>query len=382
MKLRIGYRAFTQPFAMLALSLAVLGIAAPLAAAQIAAEQQSGVVAFVTAEKLNVRSGPAAGFPVVAVLGNGVQVEVTGRNSDASWVRIRAVGAPEGWSSTLYLSQGISYAQVPVIAVQTEEGTQTFVPQAFVTTSFANIRTGPSVGYSIVEVLPYNTGMNLIGRNVDGVWVKVRLESGREGWISTTVIQANVAIFSLPVGTVDVNEPAPTVVPPVGPSNSPLPVPLNPSGNTAIVIAESLNVRGSPSIGSFVVATVQLYNPVIMLARTGDNSWTRIRMSTGQEGWVSSVFLSFNPTDFANLPVEGVSEPFGVVTTGSLNVRTGPAPTFNIVQTVQAGNTFLLIGRNADGSWLKVKLASASEGWASSLYITTSVPIFSLPVTQ
>ncbi|NLX08210.1 MAG: SH3 domain-containing protein [Chloroflexi bacterium] len=72
--------------------------------------------------------------------------------------------------------------------------------------------------------------------------------------------------------------------------------------------------------------------------------------------------------------------PTGTIATGALNVRSGPGTAYNVVTSLYRGTQLSLIARNADASWLKVIVPGGVQGWASSGFIATGYPIFSLPV--
>jgi dipeptidyl aminopeptidase/acylaminoacyl peptidase len=84
---------------------AAQGAASPPAARAItAAGAAVGLPAIVTsgAERLNVRSGPATGFAVVATLAPGAEVQAVARNVAADWVQLAQAGSP-GWVSAAFL---------------------------------------------------------------------------------------------------------------------------------------------------------------------------------------------------------------------------------------------------------------------------------------
>ncbi|MEZ4726017.1 MAG: PA14 domain-containing protein [Caldilineaceae bacterium] len=55
---------------------------------------------------------------------------------------------------------------------------------ALVTSAGLNLRTGPSVAYSVIRALPAGTGVTVLGRNAGGDWLYVRLSNGVEGWVA------------------------------------------------------------------------------------------------------------------------------------------------------------------------------------------------------
>lgn len=56
---------------------------------------------------------------------------------------------------------------------------------------------------------------------------------------------------------------------------------------------------------------------------------------------------------------------------GTLNVRSGPGPQFDIIGQLAAGDQLPVDGRTADGAWLRVRLPDGQTGW---------VPVFAVIV--
>jgi hypothetical protein len=52
-----------------------------------------------------------------------------------------------------------------------------------------------------------------------------------------------------------------------------------------------------------------------------------------------------------------------VVNTRALNVRSGPGTVYPIIGGVKAGDELTVIGKNEDGSWLKIQTDDIEEGW-------------------
>jgi hypothetical protein len=54
---------------------------------------------------------------------------------------------------------------------------------------------------------------------------------------------------------------------------------------------------------------------------------------------------------------------------GSVNVRTGPGTTYNVVTTVNTGDVFLMIAENDGGAWINFLLPDGREGWIASFLV-------------
>jgi hypothetical protein len=67
-----------------------------------APEDQEGALVVVTAPRLNVRSGPGDGFEVIAVIDQGLSLEI--RGSAADWLYVKMPDGRHGWVLETYTS--------------------------------------------------------------------------------------------------------------------------------------------------------------------------------------------------------------------------------------------------------------------------------------
>jgi len=72
--------------------------------------------------------------------------------------------------------------------------------------------------------------------------------------------------------------------------------------------------------------------------------------------------------------------PFAVVTIPRLNVRAAPSTVAPVVGQVTAEERVTILGRNGDGTWLRVEAASGVSGWVFAEMTQPSVPITALDV--
>lgn len=236
---------------------------------------------------------------------------------------------------------------------------------ATIGTGALNVRSGPGIGYGVVTVCYQGQVVTMIGRNSNNSWVKIRLGTGHEGWVSAPYIIPTVAIASLPLAD--------------GSSTTPPPS----TAASGTVATGALNIRSGPGVGYGTITAVYRGTAFTLLGRNGDGSWAKIRLSSGTEGWVNASLITANVA-ISTLPVLDSSTPTttpgGVVATGALNVRYGPGVSYGVIQAIQQGNYFTLLGRNNDSSWVKIRLISGTEGWVNAALITPSVAVSTLPV--
>jgi uncharacterized protein YgiM (DUF1202 family) len=174
-------------------------------------------------------------------------------------------------------------------------------------------------------------------------------------------------------------------------TTAPTPTPqVPPTGATATVASQLLNVRQGPSVSTSVLVVLTKNQIVSLLARNAETTWVRVNTPTGVQGWVYAPLLQ---TSYAlsNLPIgQGLPStpaPSGPTATVSnavyaLNVRSGPGVSFGVVTAIQRTTQVTLIGRNTFSTWLKVRLSNGTEGWSSATYLTTTYNISNLPVAN
>lgn len=151
---------------------------------------------------------------------------------------------------------------------------------------------------------------------------------------------------------------------------------------TATVNTGALNLRSGPGISYGVVFSVYRGTVLTLLARNADASWVKVRLDNGIEGWVNSGYIA-TAYPLRNLPLEGTGGPVGItatVTSYALNVRSGPGISYARLTSIPRGTLMTLLARTADGSWVKVLLATGVQGWVNTGYIAPSAPITSLPI--
>jgi CRP-like cAMP-binding protein len=72
----------------------------------------------------------------------------------------------------------------------------------------------------------------------------------------------------------------------------------------------------------------------------------------------------------------------GVVQAAVAWVRGGPSPDFKAVAKLNQGDKISLLGRNADGAWVQVKMSDGTDGWTEAKYIDTKVKVDALELVK
>ena len=160
-------------------------------------------VAKITAELVNLRSGPGDEYDVLEIIPAGEQVELVGKTQNGAWIMARVADGEKGW---IYrdLLQPEAGAQMMVL---TPPPTPTPSPPK-ISVELANLRTGPGAVYDLITMLSQGSVFIPEARNQAGDWVFGASEAGEEGWLFTELLDHLDYLNSLPV-----HAPPPTPTP-------------------------------------------------------------------------------------------------------------------------------------------------------------------------
>lgn len=179
-------------------------------------------------------------------------------------------------------------------------------------------------------------------------------------------------------------------VPVVGATPVPTP-PSQPTGVTVTVRAGQLNVRNAPSTSGAILSRISQNQVFPALGINPARTWVQIN-ANGTVGWVSSAWVILNNTslpvitDTTPLPVLTVQPPTSgpVVTAAPYNVRIrlGPGTQFGDIARLRAGQSAVLIGRNASNTWWQINF-NGIIGWVSASFtpVQGGVDLNTIPIT-
>jgi len=284
------------------------------------------------------------------------------------------------------------------IGLVTVQSTSAQSATAVINTGALNVRSGPGTQFSVVDVVYQGQVVTMIARTTDNSWVFIRTPNVVDGWVNASYIIPSVPINTLPI----IGAITPTPTPP--PTNTPVPgttpTPVQPIYATAVVNTGALNVRSGPAPTYTILTAVYQGDILVMLGRNGDGSWIYISTPSNVVGWVNAKYV-IPSIPIANLPIIGPVAPTpvpgtatpipptppptavpssAVVTTGSLNVRSGPGLSYSRADGLDYGQYVTLMGRNLDTTWIKVTTPNGKQGWVNGKYIATTLNMNTLPV--
>ncbi|MBU4235408.1 MAG: SH3 domain-containing protein [Proteobacteria bacterium] len=119
-------------------------------------------------EKVSLRTGPGEKYNVKWEFGNGFPVKILSKKG--KWTKVQDFENDSGWVYTSMLNNK------PHIIVKVNKGKNIKI----------NIRSGPGPKYSVVGKAYY--GVVFEKKEQKKGWVKVRHESGLEGWIEKSLV--------------------------------------------------------------------------------------------------------------------------------------------------------------------------------------------------
>lgn len=384
--------------AALVLAAALIVLIAAFIPAQTALAQTA--TGSVTSGALNVRSGPSAGYPIVATVYQGDVVTLLGRSSNSSYLYIRTALGTVGWASSQFIANSVPLNTLPVQAPAELSGE---------ITGTVSLRTGPGVTYDRIGVLQPLDKVGILARNADTTWVFVRLASGQTGWMSSGFVNADASFLDLPVST------SGTV--PVFTGSI--------AGGIAGTSTDFQRIGAGPRNTSATVTFIDNGAKVQALARNEAGDWVYVLFNEDSLGWATRSTFDFK-TDPLTLPVvaegdvptgEGLDDavlasvgvtvatlpavisttpptttlpPLSLTTATSANATskqflrfgTGPRNESTTVTFLDGGQSVTLLGRNEAGDWLYVFFNGDSLGWSEATNFTTAIDVMTLPLRK
>ena len=161
------------------------------------------------------------------------------------------------------------------------------------------------------------------------------------------------------------------------PSETPLPPPPQPTiAPVEGTASTQINVRAQPSTASDVLGIIAANTKVEIVGKDPGGNWWQINYPQGVEGkgWVTAQYVT--TAGKPDVPVIGgdTSNPASgnsAVVIQQLNVRSGPATSFNSLGILNANDVVNLTGKNSNGSWLQITFAEGPDGkgWVNAGFV-------------
>lgn len=341
---------------------------------------------------LNIRSGPNAGYSIVATVPGGTELSVLGRAEDNVWYLVQG-DFGQGWLNNQFVLFRGDFSTVPLIdelVLIGEDGLPTNLGQGGGAALSTSVATGRSV-----------TGVTLVGKDMH-----------EQPTYDSIIINSSVptdptTVYPLLATQQDSNGTLWYLVdvPFVGRGWMDLVDfrPLECAADSVGVLHQEANIvfdgfsnqdsyllpvgieffitgrRGEQAIIELMDGTAGLVRAEAVSPRTGVTS-----VCDGVTATVSSTTLGTTSTAgvTTTTTIPQVTGNRVVVNTGNLNVRSGPGAGFSTVATVPGATELAVIGRATDGVWLFVE-GTFGQGWVNSQFVLfrgnyASVPVLDL----
>lgn len=132
------------------------------------------------------------------------------------------------------------------------------------------------------------------------------------------------------------------------------------------ITSGALNVRSGPSTGSAVVASLGKGSAVTLLSQSG--AWWQVEYAKGKFGYCHGDYITV-----------GQGTPVSVaISSGSLNVRSGPGTSYSRVGSLSKGEVVLQL--STSNGWAKVLYHGTKTGYVSTQYLSGTRGSISLAV--
>jgi len=269
----------------------------------------------VTGTILHLREGPGLSYPIITTLEEGDSLTSIGREGD--WIQVK-VGDYEGWVAS-WLTASINEQQTI---------DKTVISQV----DRLNIRTEPDLSSPVLGQLSTGNQAALISEN--GAWAKINW-NGLVGWVSSDYVTINETTEkTTPDEVVEVSTTT-----------------TEPKGTTFTILVDTLNVRKKADLTSKKVGTVSNGQSFKVLAQ--EHNWVQIQYSDKKTGWVYSFYGTFSNT--VKTPSKASSSPASTsaletvtIIYNGTNLRTDASTTADVVERVDAGQTYPIVGAKDD----------------------------------
>lgn len=279
---------------------------------------------------VNMRSGPATSYAVVAVIGAGKAVEASGTVTNG-WYQVTS-GGKTGWIYKTYLkaaSSGSTSTTAPSTTAPAASGTAT-------TTAAVNVRSGPGTTYAVLGVAAKGTTLSTTG-TVSGGWTQV-VYSGSAAWISTSYLTKSSATTPAITGQLK---------------------------TTAELYLRTGGTLESPADGLLPA------NSIVDATGKTTAEYSEI-VYGGKVRWIATRYTTAVTTTSPSVPGTPTATGTVYVTVGTLNVRATSAADGEIVGTVSRGAALPTTGVTTSDRTQVIYLNAAR--WVYTPYVSTSKP--------
>ncbi|MBW5468441.1 SH3 domain-containing protein [Brevibacillus formosus] len=365
-KLRISERmsiVFVRQKILRSILTVVCAISLPVSAAWAAGSVQ------VTADKLNVRSGPSLQDAIVTTLPNKTVLPVISTKND--WIQVKLPNGQSGWVANWLVSSQQQQKQ------QQQKPATVSAKQVESTTTNLNVRSGPGQTYAVVQTINPGTRYPIVQTN--GEWLQIQLNAGTKGWVANWLVkEVGAGQAVAPPSTVS----TPPTTNPAGTGSQPKPPAVQ---GASLILDFAPYVYATPDASTPAIGQLHAGEKITVLNR--QNGWIQFPYD-GVNAWLSTDQTNPN-TSQPTLPENGngntqpqtgqpsSSSQSATVKTDGLNLRSEPNTTSAIQATLPAGSKLTVLEKQED--WYRINTADGKTGWVAGWHITVNQPSMPTP---
>lgn len=328
-----------------------LSFSKPAAASAGASASSSGPVpCWVEPAVINVREKPDIGAGVVRQLPQGTKMFVTGR--DGAWRKVHTLGGTSGW------------VRVDLLTFDADKGRKlsptakapTTARPAWISANVANVRNGPSAGYSRIGQFTRGAKVYMVGHQDD--WVRVKSPNGT-GWVHADLLETDIARGRrlASAGT---------------------------ERDKAYCVGTVVNLRAGPSTSHGELGEVR--QGATLWIRAEQNNWCKVQTQDGKTGWIAGWYVRRHAARSTVAPEPGSSpapktymtrfpastrkatrvgiQPFKAwIAEDHTNIRYGPSVEKDVKFQLDRRTQVMVV--DTEGQWCKIQAPSGNTGWAA-----------------
>ena len=307
--------------------------------------QASAEIPAKTNAYVNLRSGAGTDYGALRIVREGTELTVT--NTDNSeWYAVRLQDGTTGYIYAVYLDLG-DVQSTPTKKPGTTQKPDSDTIATAVTTAAVNLRSGPATSKNSQGVLAAGTAVT-VTEKTSSEWYAVTLENGKKGYIYSKYLREDAAAST---------------------------------GETAGATTTYVNLRSGAGTSYYSKGTLKAGTELTVTDRS-DLQWYAVKLPDGRTGYVYSIYVEIaqegeeaapKPTakPTAAPTPEATAKPAGEVvmkTTAAVNLRKGPATSYDRILVVEKGTEVTVTSAAQDG-WYKVRLADGTAGYLTEDYL-------------
>ncbi|NLO07810.1 MAG: SH3 domain-containing protein [candidate division WS1 bacterium] len=309
--------------------------------------------AWISADTVNVRSGPGTHYDSRGKLNRGDKVFIVEKRS--GWSKCRTPGG-FGWIRDDLLDRNADRGRAQ--SGSSSGGSSSSSAKGYVNGEGVRLRSGPGTNYEIRARLV--KGQTLYVTERRGEWMKVNVHGGGNGWIHSDLVKLEGSSGS-------------------GSSSGSRSSSTSSSAASAkgFVSGDRVHLRAGPSLNERIKAKVVAGQTVYITERSGD--WYKVTVHGGEEGWIHASLVKLagegaggstsvpTPTPPArttpSAPTQKIDDLTAWIGEDSVNVRYGPGTDHGVKMKLGKGTKVTVL--ELSGHWCKIKASDGNIGWVA-----------------